>query len=390
MTTPAQDTPSYAAAYAERFPDLDVLQLADPSTAFADLHDDPGAELVDAELGLTADDLTPTLLAAPSLVADAQLDHAADYVWCTWLADELRAVGLVVVEHPSWRTRGRPRSVGRFNPHGVLWHHDGSTIGPSPYVAKFLAETGRPAEGIPAPLSQLWVCEGCNGAHPMGTWHVLAAGRANHGGLGDGWGAIPKDSANATTIGVETDNTVNEATPPAMYQSLVVGTAAILRKLGATPSALLAGHKEYAPHRKTDPDDIVMSKGRADVALEMLRQAGHPGTPAKPTPPKPTPPAKPSKPAPRPAVQLVKFPGAATFQLGKKSRYTTMLGQWLIKAGYGKSGNRNGYQAGPTFTRFDQANVAAFQRSRPALRGDADGIPGPVTWELLQKAAAGK
>jgi hypothetical protein len=389
--TAAQDAPSYTAVYAERFPQIDSLGLIYQT----DVQDDPGAELVDiGDLGMTDLDVTPTLMAAPALVSMANRQAlAADYEWATWLADVLRAVGCSVVEYPGWKTRGRPRSAGRFQPRGVIWHHDASAKGPSPYVAKFCAEQGRPDEGIPAPLAQCWVCMGCKGAHPVGTWHILAAGRANHAGTGRGWGGFPKDSGNAAAIGVETDNTTGEPTPADMLRSLVSGTAAIMRRLRANPGTMLAGHKEYALGRKTDPDDINMSTARGEVADEMVRQAQPGATPKPPTKPTPKPPAKPSKPAPRPvpaAPALVKFPGAAVFTKGRKSTYTKLLGDWLIKAGYGKHGNKNGYQSGPTFTEYDRLNVAAFQRSRPALRGDADGYPGPKTWELLQAAARGK
>lgn len=382
--TLAQDGPNYPAAFAERFPALDVLQLVDDP---ADVADDPGAELVDiGDLGMTDADLTETLMAPASfMTAVSRVEFAADYEWATWLADVLRAAGANVIEYPGWKTRGRPRSTGRFQPRGVIWHHDASAKGPSPYVAKFCAETGRPAEGIPAPLSQTWVCAGCNGAHAVGTWHVLAAGRANHAGVGAGWGGFTQDSGNAAAIGVETDHTTGEPFPAAMYAALVKGTAGIMKHLRANPARMLAGHKEYAVGRKTDPTEITMGKGRADVAAAMLPTAPVPPRPSVPPTPKPTP--KPTTPA---APGLVKFPGAGVFVKGKKSTYTRQLGVWLLAAGYGKNGNANGYQPGPTFTEYDRLNVAAFQRSRPALRGDADGYPGPLTWELLQVAARGK
>lgn len=373
----------------ELFPDLSGL-VHDHDDAAGDV----GTELLDYE-GATADELLrvayPDGFAEPpaELASDAgsisPLLAAAytDYEWATWIADELRAAGLSVIEHPGWKTRGRPRKVGRFQPRGVLVHDDGSKAGPSPYEPKFLAEIGRPAEGIPAPLSQTWVCMGCNGAHPVGTWHVLAAGRCNHAGTGKGFGSIGEDAGNAVLIGVETDNTNGETHPPAMYASMVKGSAALMRRMRSNPAKFLAGHKEYAEGRKVDPDDVNMPQMRVDVAHAMTGAT----PPAKPTPAKPKPPAKPSKPA---APALVKFPGRAVFAIGKRSKYTTMLGEWLIKAGYGRTGDANGYQASSLFTEYDRKNVALFQRSRAALKGDADGYPGPLTWQLLQQAAAAK
>ncbi|NUP79744.1 MAG: N-acetylmuramoyl-L-alanine amidase [Nonomuraea sp.] len=353
----------------------DVTLAGDPGTELLDLPDD--LALPDT---IPADQLAMHDAAPAAFLSVAASDAAAwtEYEWASWMAQVLRDAGVPVIEYPGWATRGRPRSVGRFQPRGVMWHHDASPQGPSPYVAKFCAEIGRPAEGIPAPLSQTWVCDGCN-AHAVGTWHVLAAGRANHAGTGS-WGSVGTDQGNAVLIGVETDHTAGEAWPPALYASLVKGTAALMKHMRADPAKLLVGHKEYAPHRKNDPDPLNMASGRAAVAAAMTST---PSTPAKPTPTKPTP-AKPAAPA------LVKFPGKATFAIGKRSKYTTMLGEWLIQAGYGRSGDANGYQAGPTFTEYDRKNVALFQRSRAALKGDPDGYPGPQTWQLLQQAAAAK
>lgn len=242
------------------------------------LTGDPGAELVDLpdDLALPPtipDDQLETLSAAPAAFLSVAASDAAawtEYEWASWMAGVLRAAGVPVIEYPGWATRGRPRSVGRFQPRGVMWHHDASPVGPSPYVAKFCAEIGRPAEGIPAPLSQLWVCDGCN-AHTVGTWHVLAAGRANHAGTGS-WGAVGTDQGNSVLIGVETDHTTGEAWPPALYASLVAGTAALMKHMRSDPAKLLVGHKEYAPHRKNDPDPMNMDTGRADVAAGMLGQ----------------------------------------------------------------------------------------------------------------------
>lgn len=385
--TDGNGTLADALADLAELPDLAGLVTDHPAvthqgTEVRDLPDD---------LALTDDDIGRPLFRAAPLSLTAALDVAAgivgtvraagasDYHRLTWLADVLRAEGLSVVEHPGWKRRGRPRSVGPFTPRGVLWHHDGSARGPSPELARFLAIIGRPAEGIPAPLSQLWVCMGCRGRHPVGTWHVLAAGRANHGGIGSGWGKIGADAANSATLGVETDNTTAEPTPPAMFASLCVGTAAIMRRFRSDPRQWLAGHKEYARGRKIDPDDIDMNKGRRLVVRIMYDQAHKrpdgPGT-------RPRGGAQ-HRPEPEP------YPGRSHFQVGKlcDHGYVAQLGRLLVRAGFARYGDGNGYQPGPRFTEYDRRNVAAFQRSQPALRDEPDGYPGPVTWRLLQEAA---
>ena len=175
----------------------------------------------------------------------------------TWLADVLRAAGVEVVEYPGWKTR---TAKGTFTPKAVMVHHDASTLGPSPYVARMIAELGN---GItPPPLSQCWV-------DMAGVWHVLAAGRANHAGVGAGWGVIREDLGNEDSIGVETDHTVGEDWPEVQVTSLRVGEAAILRHLDADPADALAGHREYAPGRKRDPDGLDMAEERRIVAALM-------------------------------------------------------------------------------------------------------------------------
>ncbi|MFD9190440.1 peptidoglycan-binding protein [Streptomyces phaeochromogenes] len=86
--------------------------------------------------------------------------------------------------------------------------------------------------------------------------------------------------------------------------------------------------------------------------------------PAKSTTAKPTPP----------------FPGADKFGPGKSNASITLLGQQLVRAGYGKH-----YTAGPgpRWSDADRKNTRDFQLAHASLAGDADGIPGPQTWKLL-------
>jgi hypothetical protein len=74
------------------------------------------------------------------------------------------------------------------------------------------------------------------------------------------------------------------------------------------------------------------------------------------------------------------FPGGRYFYIGAYNNYVTLLGKMLIKAGYGSY-----YQvgAGPRFTETDRQACTAFQRAQGWSGSDADGIPGPSTWERL-------
>ena len=78
---------------------------------------------------------------------------------------------------------------------------------------------------------------------------------------------------------------------------------------------------------------------------------------------------------------LEPFPGAAFFHGGRHSPIITAMGRRLVQLGFGKH-YKNG--PGPNWTNADKRNVQDFQRSRPDLAGDADGIPGPKTWAALK------
>jgi LysM repeat protein len=87
-------------------------------------------------------------------------------------------------------------------------------------------------------------------------------------------------------------------------------------------------------------------------------------------------------PAKKPTAPLYEpFPGAAFFHGGRNSKVITALGHRLVQLGFGKYYR---FGPGPDWTNADKEAVAAFQRSREELAGDADGIPGPKTWAALK------
>lgn len=73
------------------------------------------------------------------------------------------------------------------------------------------------------------------------------------------------------------------------------------------------------------------------------------------------------------------FPGAAQFYVGVTGAWIIWLGERLVAHGW------KGYTEGPgpTFTEVDQAAVKWFQERQGWTGSDADGFPGPTTWELL-------
>ncbi|MGA5202296.1 peptidoglycan-binding protein [Streptomyces variegatus] len=74
------------------------------------------------------------------------------------------------------------------------------------------------------------------------------------------------------------------------------------------------------------------------------------------------------------------YPGAAYFGPGANNKYVTLLGRMLVARGAGAS-----YASGPgpRWTDADRRATRAFQRAQGWTGADADGLPGPRTWELL-------
>lgn len=179
------------------------------------------------------------------------------YKWALWLADVLRDAGCPVVEEDGWRTRGR--SGGTWEPSGIVLHHDASPPGETSHGVNVILN-GRP--GLSGPLSQLWL-------DFDGRWHIVAAGRANHAGLGK-WSDIPANRGNEFLIGIETDHTTNEAWSLAQNRSGITGLIALSDRLGirrdaTTLRSRLIAHKEWAPDRKIDPDPLNMHDLRSVV-----------------------------------------------------------------------------------------------------------------------------
>ncbi|WKE71516.1 peptidoglycan-binding protein [Streptomyces sp. WP-1] len=74
------------------------------------------------------------------------------------------------------------------------------------------------------------------------------------------------------------------------------------------------------------------------------------------------------------------YPGADSFGLGAVNEYVTELGRMLIARGAGPY-YPNG--PGPAWSEADRRATEAFQRAQGWDGEEADGLPGPRTWELL-------
>ncbi|MFG3336993.1 peptidoglycan-binding protein [Streptomyces tendae] len=87
-----------------------------------------------------------------------------------------------------------------------------------------------------------------------------------------------------------------------------------------------------------------------------------------------------STPAPSKPADKDAFPGVGAFGPGANNAHVTRLGTMLIARG-----GRRFYSvgAGPRWSDADRDATKAFQTAQGWRGADADGIPGPTTWELL-------
>jgi hypothetical protein len=127
----------------------------------------------------------------------------------------------------------------------------------------------------------------------------------------------------------------------------------------------ICGHLHAPENYHGDPGSIPFAKILAKAKAIVSKGSTKPSTGGgSTTTPKPAPP----------------FPGASYFGPGKNNGHITTLGKQLVKKGYGR------YYAsgpGPKWSDADRKNVRAFQLAHSQLKGDADGLPGPLTWKLL-------
>jgi hypothetical protein len=256
-----------------------------------------------------------------------------------WLPDVLLDAGLKVAPVPGWETRGRT-DVG--TPHGVLCHH---TAGPKSGNMPSLRILVDGRRTLPGPLSQL-------GLGRDGTYYVIAAGKANHAGIGM-WAGVTQ--GNRHFIGIEAENTGSPDDPwPAIQMDAYQrGVAAILEHLNLSEERC-AGHKEYAlPRgRKRDPS-FDMSEFRGVVA-KLLAGAIPPVTMI--------PSAEPSGPH--------ATPGRSTLRRGAVSDLVKLLQRAL---GLAETGH---------FDARTEAKVREFQREHQLV---PDGIVGPKSWAILSQ-----
>ncbi|MFF7579142.1 peptidoglycan-binding protein [Streptomyces sp. NPDC008061] len=272
----------------------------------------------------------------------------------------LLAKGLTVVEEGNWRTHNR-NSKGAWGPvNGVMIHHT-VTKGTGPAATVGIVRNGY--ADLPGPL--------CHGMIAKdGRIHLIGYGRTNHAGLGDddvlqavvAEKQLPSDNeantdGNRHFYGFECENLGDgkDPWPDCQLEAIEKAATAICRHHEWTAASVI-GHKEWQPG-KIDPHGFNMDEMRDGIDDRLGTKPARPKPPARPP-----------------------FPGRGAFGPGQSNGSILLLGQQLVRRGFGKH-----YRVGPSksWGEADRLNLADFQRSNKQLTGDADGYPGPLTWHIL-------
>lgn len=82
---------------------------------------------------------------------------------------------------------------------------------------------------------------------------------------GSGFRSIPAGQGNSLTVGIETDHTTGTGWDDDMMHYIDVTTILFCDEFSIDPDRWLAGHREYAPGRKPDPESYDLDAWRARV-----------------------------------------------------------------------------------------------------------------------------
>lgn len=204
----------------------------------------------------------------------------------------------------------------------LLWHHDGSPVGPSSGALDWIIN----AYNNENPSAQIWISY-------TGTWFFVGSGRAYHCGVTTG------ELTYSNSVGTETDHTTGEVMSPRLLDSIRRGYASILKYEG-WPATRMRFHKiEARPvGRKPDPDfgssnpDVWQQEWNREVAtIQGFMNQLDGGTVAPPiTPPVIVPPSlvKPTNPPEEEMAMVVVRNNGVDYMwtpwLGKSSLFRTI------------------------------------------------------------------
>ncbi|MET9621073.1 peptidoglycan-binding protein [Streptomyces sp. NPDC006464] len=288
----------------------------------------------------------------------------------------LRAEGVKVVEHDGWRTHNR-NQAGPWGPvSGVMIHH---TVSSGTASSVELCYHGY--DGLPGPL--------CHGVIAKdGSVHLVGNGRANHAGGGDPsvlqavvtetygdrppaprahQGSAGAVDGNTRFYGFECVNLGDGSDPwPAAQLDAIERVSAALCRAHGWGAKSVIGHLEWSDW-KSDPRGFGMP-GMRDRVQKRLGSA-----PSR-TPSGATSPARPSTPRYQP------FPGTSFFRKKPSSPIVTAMGRRLMAEGC------SAYTVGPSprWGEADRRSYAKWQRKLGFHGSDADGWPGPASWNALK------
>lgn len=172
----------------------------------------------------------------------------------TRIPSDLARFGLKVELAAGWATRGS----SSFAPAGVTCHWTAGPRGTRSRPSLNVVLNGRP--GLPGPLANIYLARD-------GTCIVVAAGRANHAGVGGFRGLV----GNSAVYGIEAESGGDGDWTPEMRAAYPRLVAALLWGLGRDAS-WAHGHHEWAPTRKIDIRDI-MPQVRAEAAVILRNPA---------------------------------------------------------------------------------------------------------------------
>jgi hypothetical protein len=156
----------------------------------------------------------------------------------TGLADRIRAKGVRVVEVAGWQDNGYSFPTA---PRGAGHHHTaGAALGVAPSLR--ICIDGRP--DVPGPL-----CNALQSREPNpwdDTAYVIAAGKANHGGVGTWSGGSGTVDSNYESMGLEVEHTGMTTVDPIRHEISARILAAMLECPGGSRDASMVWeHFEY-------------------------------------------------------------------------------------------------------------------------------------------------
>lgn len=174
----------------------------------------------------------------------------------TILPRALAARGLTVETVPGWETRGS--SV--FSPGGAVCHWTAGPANSKTRPSLGVVTNGRP--GLAGPLCNVYLDRN-------GIAVVVAAGRANHAGVGN-WRGL---SGNASVFGTEAESAGPTDWTAAQRVAYPKVNAAFC-DIGGFGPEMVCGHSEWAGPRKVDINGYTMSEMRAAVAAILAGKTG--------------------------------------------------------------------------------------------------------------------